>query len=1006
MYHKIIILLMLVICLHAVRCGGKKPGVSWPPGGNPTLDGLYPYDFAKEGAAKIKKLKNTIITARYEKEMEDVYLFAYGRALLDAVLYASFLEPAAQNAMLKEIAAIIEVQDLNSMNDLYLSRANLKEPFLVLAKKYPESPYASAAVEFDHIFTVLTQTEATWDAVNPTFNFIKADELLPLHYQRDVAYSLRIFSVFENSALSGQGERSSAMIKNLLPYALPNISLIEDPEILSREKKLMKAVGIMLKPLAADMVEKDMDPITYSLTIILAWVRAKLGPAINGNDTLTPEIKHMLVKQYKKIKSMPINSQATIALPIPVIDGGGTPDNGSYYPFVFLAITDKGAARIVEEPLLTFDISGTITVKNADSPYLWPGKQIVKDVTALTKKEMKTLLDSIEEAHEGVARHVDDRYYMNLKQGRSVALAIDSSLPVKKTLALLKALRKRFDSVLLATSSGESIILIPAEIWPNCPGEGTKVTIRFEKDQIRLLSMQGSGVKDKLLEKPFAATPVKADVLSNYLSTFIDLTSTPVFIETDYKGGEWQWQDLVRTHAAVSSELKRTGKEGENFFYLLPEMAMDETVEMESWSNLGEEYTLLGNPAKESMESFVLKGTYGGFDDTDLDGALSAYVSMVDLEEASMVILNVARCWGGDFRQRAQEALSMAEEDILSRVADFIGDSALQDVVGGALLMAGEKAVPALMKKYKSPDSGVWTGAWYVFTKMDYAKFGKALEPLLSDPSADIKVRALKLLGQAGPTGGVPAIAKLLDDPSRLVRRWAVVSAGMLGMDEVTKKLVTIITEEKADKELVADAVFSLGLLEAHDHLNLILDHVIHTEPVVRASAALSLGNMGLKEAKIYDTLVRLLQDESPAVRINAVHALVVYGDPAAAGMIELLLEDSSGEVRETAMAAVTGFGKAPQEATTIKESCTELEPEQIHALADLESKDAFDCLATLCISKQAGIRLAAVEALGMRGNKDAKALLLKRTKDKSKKVRKAAWKALKKLNIYVGAGH
>ncbi|MFH1435895.1 MAG: HEAT repeat domain-containing protein, partial [Pseudomonadota bacterium] len=979
MRHKVIASLFFLICLHAVQCGGKKPVASWPPGGNPTLDGLYPYDFAKEGTAKIKKLKNSLITSRFDKELEDVYLFAYGRALLDALLYASFLEPAAQKKMLGEIGAVLEVQDLKSMNDLYLSRANLKEPFLLLAKKYPKSPYASAAVEFDHIFAVLTQTEATWDAVNPAFNFIKADEVLPLHYQRDVAYGLRIFSVFENSAASGQGERSSTMIKSLLPYALPNIEMIGDPGILNREKKLMKAVGTMLGPLSADMAARDMDPITYSLMIILEWVRTKMGPAINGSDTLTPEIKHMLVKEYKKIKSMPINSQATIALPVPVIDKGGIPETGSYYPFVFLAITDKGAARIVEEPLLTFDISGIVSIKNAGSPYLWPGKQIVKDVTALTKKETQDLLASLDEAHLGVARHVDDEYYMNLRQGRSVALAVDGKLPLKKIPALLKALRKRYDSVLLAAGSGESIILVPAGIWPNCPGDGAKVTIRFETDQIRLLSMQGSEVKNKLLGKPFAATPVKADVLANFLSSFTDITSPPVFVETHFKAGDWQWQDVVRTHAAVALELERTGKEGDNYIYVLPEIAMDETVEMEKWSNLGEEATLLGNPAKETMESFVLKGTYGGLDDADLDGALSAYVSMIDLEEASTVILNVARCWGGDFRQRAQEALSMAEGDILSRVADFIGDPALQDVVGGALLMAGKKAVPELIKKYKSPDSSVWTGAWYVLTKMDYDTFGDALEPLLSDPSADIRVRALKLLGQAGPAGGVPAVAALLDDPDRLVRRWAVVSAGMLGMDEVTKKLVTIITEEKADKELVADAVFSLGLLEAHDQVGLILDHVIHAEPVVRASAALSLGNMGLKKAKIYDSLVNLLQDESPAVRINAILALVVYGDPAASGMIELLLQDGSGEVRETAMAAVKKLGMPPQEGgaaldpSSIEESCKELEPEQIRLLAEMEGKDAFDCLAGLCTSKKADIRLAAVEALGMRGNKDAK---------------------------------
>jgi HEAT repeat protein len=991
--------LLLLVLLTGVQCAGRKPKAPWPPSGDPTFGGIYPYDFSGSGAEKIRDLKRLLSANKYDKENEDLYLFAYGRSLLDGLLYASLLQPAARKKFLKDLGSVLDLPEMETLEQAYENKEFFKEPFFVLAKKYPKSPYGAAAVELNRILAVLTDEQPSWLSVEPSFNFAPTGQVLSLGYERDVAFSIRILRTFEAAADGAPGERVPMIIRALLPCAFPNPEIGSSPQLIFGEKNLEKFIFRVMKPVASKIHEES-DPMTFALKVIVEWMHGKLYPAMNSEDPLTPDIKHMLVARSKLIRNLPLHSQVAQTLPIPESDGSADAAPDRFYPFVFVTVDAEAGARVAMEPILAAGPDGKAKLLNSGIPTLWPGKLVVKDAASPSGEEGKSLMQALERAEKKIAAVVSEDYYENVRQGRTVALAVDQSLNVRKIEPLLGLLRTRYDSVLLTASTGDHLAFIPAEIRPNCPGEGSRITVVLEDGGIRLVDTSDDEKREKQVDPPFGASPVKPDVIASVLTSFADMERPVFYLETSYRGGKWTWSDLVSLHGKVTAALREAAPTSAVYVYLLPEISMEEARAMETL-----DITLPDDPAGGSMEALILKGLAGDFDEKELDAALGGYLKDMKLEDAAAVILNAARCWGGDYRERASEALSKAEPDILAVIADYLGDESIGDVAGAALSAAGKAASTIVAGKLRSSDEAIWTAAWYVLSAMPFKTVEKDLARLLEDPSPEIRMRGLKLLAQIGPADGMPAVLDLMDDEDEFVRRWAVVDAGMLGMTEAVDKLLHIARTEKDDVELLADAIFALGLLEAQEAGDMILDFAAHSEAAVRAAAALALGNMAMSDEDALAVLFGLLEDTDPSVRANAASALTIIGDPQAIPYLEPLLEDPAADVRDAADAALSALGKAAEgsasmDLSDIAETCSDLPPETVLEIASEGGDEVFDCLAKLTLSKDPAVRLAAVEALGLRGDVKAEKVLVKRTKDKSKDVRKAAWTALKSLGL------
>jgi HEAT repeat protein len=316
---------------------------------------------------------------------------------------------------------------------------------------------------------------------------------------------------------------------------------------------------------------------------------------------------------------------------------------------------------------------------------------------------------------------------------------------------------------------------------------------------------------------------------------------------------------------------------------------------------------------------------------------------------------------------------------------------------------AGSRAVPVLVRKLRSHDEAVWTGAWTVLAGLDPADIGSGLVSLLEDPDPELRIRALKLYGNSMPAGDHPELLPLLDDQDILVRRWAMSTVGMLGVQEAIPRLMKYAAAKSTPPAVLAEALFALGLLEVEESVSYMISGAGHPSVEVRESVALALGNVGASGVK--QALLGLLGDEEPTVVLNAIKSISVLASEDAIAYLESLVDSTHPAIGEAALLAIEQIRDANTVSLTemdgeaIDEICGVLEAGHLGELAKNPHKEAMKCLLSKLGNKDPEVRKAACVALGERGDPSAMAAVKKRTKDKKPGVRKAAWKALEILD-------
>ena len=214
------------------------------------------------------------------------------------------------------------------------------------------------------------------------------------------------------------------------------------------------------------------------------------------------------------------------------------------------------------------------------------------------------------------------------------------------------------------------------------------------------------------------------------------------------------------------------------------------------------------------------------------------------------------------------------------------------------------------------------------------------------------------------PDGGFSSRAQAAFETGTLVR------AAAAAPPVLTDRLIAAMRDENARVRF--DAVHALGFIVeaplAPEHARALIAELDHYDSTMRAATARVLGRLRVRQAG--DALLAGLEDSSTAVRLFAVEALGLIGEP---------------RVAPAARSLVRGKG--------------DLAAAGMLALARLATRDDIELFRQSLIDKDARVRRAAAEGLGRAGDAaSVETLATLMQSDKSDAVRLAAAFALQKL--------
>jgi HEAT repeat protein len=187
----------------------------------------------------------------------------------------------------------------------------------------------------------------------------------------------------------------------------------------------------------------------------------------------------------------------------------------------------------------------------------------------------------------------------------------------------------------------------------------------------------------------------------------------------------------------------------------------------------------------------------------------------------------------------------------------------------------------------------------------------KGLAKSLGSDDPAVRGDAARALTELANADAVPPIVDVASG-QRDETVLASVGEALVGIGQpAAARLVAIVDSGPSDQSVVAIAL--LGRMGDQDGLPALRDLIAHSAGDTRADlttrslAALSLGNLGTPAA--IDTVVTLLDDPTPPVRLAAAMALENHPDPRAADALRRLTNDRDPAVRDQAAKALAALG-------------------------------------------------------------------------------------------------
>jgi HEAT repeat protein len=254
-----------------------------------------------------------------------------------------------------------------------------------------------------------------------------------------------------------------------------------------------------------------------------------------------------------------------------------------------------------------------------------------------------------------------------------------------------------------------------------------------------------------------------------------------------------------------------------------------------------------------------------------------------------------------------QEKNSLTSEDYdcvvqLLMEREPLGDDAkrtiLKAIQNHRLKESARKALPLIA----DPDSEIAEMAAYSVVQVGSDAMGPDVVKLLSDASAEVRARAIIVLGHMRYSKGAEAIEKLLEDSSPKVRRRAVSALAAMGIRSAAAAIAGRLADDDAEvRETAAAAIVELGAKDALPAIAKMIDK--SRPPEARALGLKLLAHLNDPEAIPH--LMPLLEDDSKEIRGQAVLALGrLKADAAAPKLVGLL----KSELRDEAARALSNI--------------------------------------------------------------------------------------------------
>jgi HEAT repeat protein len=283
-----------------------------------------------------------------------------------------------------------------------------------------------------------------------------------------------------------------------------------------------------------------------------------------------------------------------------------------------------------------------------------------------------------------------------------------------------------------------------------------------------------------------------------------------------------------------------------------------------------------------------------------------------------------------------------------------------------------------LMNQFEREDDQIQQSIANAILSLPSAITVPELIDYLESDHQNVQLRAARLLGHIGPPAA-PALTPLIElieqmntNPSLADDlRNALVSIGLKGIPALLDHISVL--ESNSGSHWAADLLAAYGVIGVSS-LEKVLDKKNTKQMLAVMNAFATMGSAAI-EAE--DSIVRMTQHESSAVRAAAVQALTSIGIKPAklSPLIEPLLNDSSLNVRQSAVASLR---KSPEAAVEQLDKLTELlnDPDPgirenallAIASAGNQANDLAEGIAMLLADSTTPVRMAAIETLGAIG--------------------------------------
>ncbi len=376
----------------------------------------------------------------------------------------------------------------------------------------------------------------------------------------------------------------------------------------------------------------------------------------------------------------------------------------------------------------------------------------------------------------------------------------------------------------------------------------------------------------------------------------------------------------------------------------------------------------------------------------------------------------------------------------LAERGDASGKAILIKAVGGEAAdwkLAAMKALKGiastdlfdLIKPFTQEDNvdlELLRAAYAIYAAAGHPRLAAHLESRIAGTDLERRAAAVTILGKVKGREALPTLHPLLGDGAKIMRIGAARSIGDLGDGQSIPHLRDALFRE-ADTDVKVAFIEALGAIADPECVSVLRFQITDPELAVRAAAVKAMG--GIRHVSAVQDLEIALRDQAPELRRVALAALLTID---AAGNLEhyrsalgwLAPEDvealaaaharefrphleaalaSDRDVIRAAALAASAHLEAGARAELLSSVAltgnrTDLRIAALRQVVALQGKGSAELLKTLAADKEPLVKVAAMEALGRMGAKDAQAMLFEATNDTDERVRVAAAAALLRL--------